>query len=330
MRTTHSTLSTLQLIFLISFLNFTTLNPALASESNAHWPGASVCDDPNQGPSVLCVGGLFIELTDDTGTEVLAFSFDQGTTDNCTQPGDLTFGIRLAGSGGVPQPSLTISCPDGNGDLKLNGSPYLIEMWVWDEDMNSDFCVAPLTILDNVGACGAAWFITQLEESEILTEGNGNALMGKLEKCNLGAFANQVRAFVRVGKITEEEAEALIRGANATCLGNGLIQQQTENSQGTFAIQSPVILAKDPELKQNFPNPLSSYTIIPFFLPEASAIQLKIHDPYGREVLTLAEQEFPAGDNQVRLEGELLANGLYFYTLRSESSLRSLPLIVRK
>lgn len=83
-------------------------------------------------------------------------------------------------------------------------------------------------------------------------------------------------------------------------------------------------------LYQNFPNPFNPSTNIRFALPRQSAVTLKIYDVSGREVLTLAEGKFSAGEHEVSFNTGRLASGLYFYRLSAEGFSQTRKLTVMK
>ncbi len=82
----------------------------------------------------------------------------------------------------------------------------------------------------------------------------------------------------------------------------------------------------DYTLEQNFPNPFSAgaydnpETVIRFELPTAGEIRLELYSPAGERLSTLAEGFREAGVHSVRLNGEGLASGIYYYTLRSDGT----------
>lgn len=79
-------------------------------------------------------------------------------------------------------------------------------------------------------------------------------------------------------------------------------------------------IAADYSLEQNYPNPFNPSTGISFSLPEASVISLKVYDAAGELKATLAEGAYSAGKHFVNFNGEKLASGIYFYTLRTEKN----------
>jgi len=72
----------------------------------------------------------------------------------------------------------------------------------------------------------------------------------------------------------------------------------------------------------NYPNPFSTHTTIPFYLPQSSTILLQIFDANGRIVLE-DKKFFDAGFQDYQLEKGLAQSGLYFYRLESINGIAS-------
>lgn len=68
-------------------------------------------------------------------------------------------------------------------------------------------------------------------------------------------------------------------------------------------------------LKQNYPNPVSSLTTIPYEVANSVQVSLKVYDLLGREVQTLLNKQVPAGQHQLQLNASGLAAGVYIYEL---------------
>ena len=68
-------------------------------------------------------------------------------------------------------------------------------------------------------------------------------------------------------------------------------------------------------LGQNYPNPFNAKTAIQFDVKERTAVILKIYDTYGREVTTLINKTFEAGQNEIIFDATGFASGLYFYKI---------------
>ena len=67
-------------------------------------------------------------------------------------------------------------------------------------------------------------------------------------------------------------------------------------------------------LNQNYPNPSSTFTTIPFNLVETMNVNMTIQDRFGK-IVKEVNQTFYAGDNQIEINGNDLPTGIYYYTL---------------
>ena len=73
-------------------------------------------------------------------------------------------------------------------------------------------------------------------------------------------------------------------------------------------------------LGQNYPNPFSLSTVIPFTLDERTRVKLRVYDITGRLVRELVDEERPPGlYGDVTFEGGSLASGIYIYRLVTDS-----------
>lgn len=68
-------------------------------------------------------------------------------------------------------------------------------------------------------------------------------------------------------------------------------------------------------LKQSIPNPTGGMVTIPYHLVEPGHVTLMLYDVRGREVVTLVQEERPAGDSEVRFDAKLFPAGLYYYRI---------------
>ena len=71
------------------------------------------------------------------------------------------------------------------------------------------------------------------------------------------------------------------------------------------------------ELFQNQPNPFQDRTMIGFYLPEDSEVQLILRDETGRVLRTIKEER-QAGYNTIQLEEAQLTNGFIYYQLSTK------------
>ena len=70
-------------------------------------------------------------------------------------------------------------------------------------------------------------------------------------------------------------------------------------------------------LSQNYPNPFNPSTTIDYQLPENSFVTLKLYDVLGNEVITLINEEKPAGTHKFNWNASNLSSGVYYYQLRA-------------
>ena len=76
-------------------------------------------------------------------------------------------------------------------------------------------------------------------------------------------------------------------------------------------------------LSQNYPNPFNPVTVIRYSIPNVEThrdaslrkVTLKVYDILGREIITLVNEEKPAGTYEVEFNGSKYASGVYFYQL---------------
>lgn len=70
-------------------------------------------------------------------------------------------------------------------------------------------------------------------------------------------------------------------------------------------------------LNQNYPNPFNPSTAIEYQIPQSSFVTIKVYDALGKEVVTLVNEEKPAGIHQVNFEPKDLTSGLYLYKIKA-------------
>ncbi|MFQ5708483.1 MAG: FlgD immunoglobulin-like domain containing protein, partial [bacterium] len=75
-------------------------------------------------------------------------------------------------------------------------------------------------------------------------------------------------------------------------------------------------------LLRNYPNPFNPETTIRYQLPKSGHVKLEIYNTLGQKILTLVNQQQPAGNYQVTWDGrdnsgKQVASGIYLYQLKS-------------
>ena len=91
---------------------------------------------------------------------------------------------------------------------------------------------------------------------------------------------------------------------------------------GYVSSGSDTLLAVTAHLGQNWPNPFSEKTVIPYYLPEPARARLSVYDVGGREVSVLFDGVKVEGDHEFGWDGrgrwgERLSPGLYFFRLET-------------
>jgi len=89
------------------------------------------------------------------------------------------------------------------------------------------------------------------------------------------------------------------------------------------------------KLAQNYPNPFNPVTKIEFTIPEFpkganGLVTLKVYNILGNEVVTLVNEQKPAGSYEVEFDASSLPSGVYFYTLKTGSFSRTRKMILLK
>ncbi len=80
-------------------------------------------------------------------------------------------------------------------------------------------------------------------------------------------------------------------------------------------------------LFQNYPNPFNPETVISFYLPRSTMVELAIFDVHGREVTTLLRENKSAGFHRMiwngrTSTGRAVASGIYVCRLTAGTILR--------
>ncbi len=83
-------------------------------------------------------------------------------------------------------------------------------------------------------------------------------------------------------------------------------------------------------LGSNYPNPFNSSTSIEFGLSNEGYVQLAIYNLIGQKVATLIDGNLSAGIHDITWNADEQSSGIYFYTLRAESSIHTKKMILLK
>jgi len=112
----------------------------------------------------------------------------------------------------------------------------------------------------------------------------------------------------------------------ATSTGSVFRSASPTTSVGNSKINVPLHYI----LEQNYPNPFNPTTAISFQLPVLSKVSLKIFDVLGREVMTLVNEEEPAGSYEVQWNAEKMTTGIYFCQFKAGSYMQTRKMLLLK
>jgi hypothetical protein len=127
--------------------------------------------------------------------------------------------------------------------------------------------------------------------------------------------------------------EGVILGSKKGIVTLGIDNQFTNESPNTFY------------LSQNYPNPFNPSTKIKYTIPSVGtrdrvSVQIKVFDILGNEIITLVNEEKPAGTYEVEfnissISGSVsakggYASGVYFYQLRVNEFIETKKMILLK
>jgi hypothetical protein len=180
--------------------------------------------------------------------------------------------------------------------------------------------------------------IVQLVNTGILNQGQGNALIVKLNHALikldngeinnainiLNGFVNQVSDFISEWILTLEQGQSLIATANdiVDLINNGLFKQGNDGTSSEIPAEFT--------LEQNYPNPFNPTTTIIYGLPEDSPVVLKIYDVLGAEIIKFTEEHKVAGYHRINFDASNLPSGIYFYKIQAGSFVETKKMVLMK
>ncbi len=104
---------------------------------------------------------------------------------------------------------------------------------------------------------------------------------------------------------------------------------RTEPDPTLGADDAPGLLPADFSFSA-YPNPFNATTTLSFSLPRAMRVGLSLYDITGREVISLGEREFAAGNHQISIDASQFSSGVYFAALQAGSETLTQKLLLLK
>ena len=83
-------------------------------------------------------------------------------------------------------------------------------------------------------------------------------------------------------------------------------------------------------LYQNYPNPFNPTTKIKYSIPQETAVQIKVFDILGKEVMVLVNEKQEAGIYDVAFDGSNFGSGIYIYQMQAESFSSTKKMLILK
>ena len=102
------------------------------------------------------------------------------------------------------------------------------------------------------------------------------------------------------------------------------------NQTNPSAVDQKHFIPYTPMLKQNYPNPFNPTTKILFEIPQQGFVSLKIYDVLGNEIITLVDEEKPAGNYEVEFDGTGLPSGVYFFRIKANNFIQTKKMVLIK
>lgn len=90
------------------------------------------------------------------------------------------------------------------------------------------------------------------------------------------------------------------------------------------------VIPTEYSLGQNYPNPFNPESSISFSLPASQYVKITLYDVMGRELMTLAEGTYAAGQHAITVKSENLSSGTYVYRMKAGSFMAAKKMIIAK
>ena len=112
--------------------------------------------EDNRAPSPLCVSAVTTAYMETDGSvTVWATDFDFGSFDNCTNPEDLRYSIVQSGEDPLhPSDEEFLSQFSIELNCGADGNFYELDVWLWDQNGNGEFCAVSVLVSDENEYCG--------------------------------------------------------------------------------------------------------------------------------------------------------------------------------
>ena len=159
-----------------------------------------------------------------------------------------------------------------------------------------------------------------------------------LKEGTLENFNWKIIGFVD-GQGTSTEQHSYSFSDDNLSAGNYLYRIKQIDFDGTFTysneIEVDLTLPQTFSLEQNYPNPFNPNTTIKYSIPIVIStegrnlnVTLKVYDVLGNEIVTLLNEDKPAGIYEVNFNASALPTGVYFYKLQAGSFVETKKMVL--
>jgi peroxiredoxin len=125
------------------------------------------------------------------------------------------------------------------------------------------------------------------------------------------------------------DADGKFKYIGTSGAGSTVAQAKSAVIAALDLVTTPVSTVKSVVLKQNYPNPFSKSTSIPFVLTEASEVKITISDLSGKQVAEVVNGSYPSGQHEVLFTADGLNKGMYIYTIQTNKGNHSIRMVYR-
>lgn len=245
--------------------------------------------------------------------------FSQVTTNQ------MTFKVTTSSPGGNFSPrnigAIWIEDSDGNfvKTLKLWADRRKQYLYTWNKASNGNTvdAVTSATVSSH-RTHEATWDLTNVSGNRV-ADGNYTLKIEMTDQHSQGPLA----AFVfPVGE-----------ASNSLSISDEMYFHDIElswTSTGTSVHQTDAGIPIGFRLEQNYPNPFNPSTVIQYFIPQNTKVNLSVFNTEGQKIATLVNQEQQEGVHAVEFISSALPSGIYFYKITTANFSATKKMILAK
>ncbi|TVR39802.1 MAG: T9SS C-terminal target domain-containing protein [Bacteroidia bacterium] len=101
-----------------------------------------------------------------------------------------------------------------------------------------------------------------------------------------------------------------------------------EGTRSNVSVIEPPAPAGELRLYQNYPNPFSTHTTIPFEMTEPGNVRIDVFNLHGMHIANLANGFKPAGRHEAEFRGAGYPPGIYIYRMQTATGIKSKQMIM--